>query len=96
MRLTKDEIDIIKNGFLDFFENGKIYLFGSRVDDTKLGGDIDLYLVPAKKFDDEKKRKRDFSIALDMQLGEQKIDIVVARDAKRSIEQVALRDGIEL
>jgi len=30
------------------FEEGNIYLFGSRADDTKKGGDIDLYLCPAK------------------------------------------------
>jgi len=27
------------------FKDGKIFLFGSRVDDTQRGGDIDLYIV---------------------------------------------------
>ena len=43
MRLTKKEIKVIKTYFNQFF-NGEIYLFGSRIDDTKRGGDIDLYL----------------------------------------------------
>ena len=43
MRLTNSEINSIKRVFLDLFHTGKVYLFGSRVDDTKRGGDIDLY-----------------------------------------------------
>ena len=44
MRLSKRYIEVIKKYFKEFFENGEIYLFGSRVDDSKKGGDIDLYL----------------------------------------------------
>ena len=45
MRLSKKYIETIKKYFKEFFQNGEIYLFGSRVDDSKKGGDIDLYLV---------------------------------------------------
>ena len=38
MRLSKDEIDGIKRAFEEVFKEGKIYLFGSRVDDNKRGG----------------------------------------------------------
>ena len=96
MRLTEYEVKIIKQTFKDIFIDGKIYLFGSRVDDTKKGGDIDLYLVPCKKFSDETQRKIKFSIQLDRYLGEQKIDIVLAKDKNRDIEQEALRTGIDL
>ena len=41
MRLSKRYIEVIKKYFKEFFENGEIYLFGSRVDDSKKGGDID-------------------------------------------------------
>jgi len=96
MRLTNHEIHSIKKAFLESFEEGQIYLFGSRVDDTKRGGDIDLYLCPSKKFDDERVRRRDFLIRLDEYIGEQKIDAIMAKDATRLIEKVAMRDGIEL
>ena len=96
MRLSNFEQDMIKKAFLEVFKRGKVYLFGSRVDDTKRGGDIDLYLVPNIKFDDERIKKRTFSIKLDEYIGEQKIDIVIAKDKSRLIEQVALRDGILL
>jgi hypothetical protein len=35
MRLNDFEQDMIKKAFLEVFESGNIYLFGSRVDDTK-------------------------------------------------------------
>jgi len=96
MRLTSFEQKEIKKAFLEIFEDGKIYLFGSRVDDTQRGGDIDLYLCPEKEFKDMRKKKIDFLVKLNLAIGEQKIDVVMARDKNRTIEQVALRDGVEL
>jgi len=47
MRLTLFEITAIQNNAQNIFgDTVKVYLFGSRVDDDKKGGDIDLYLVP--------------------------------------------------
>ena len=96
MRLTKTEITMIKKAFHETFEDGKIYLFGSRVDDSVRGGDIDLYLVPKVKFDNEQQRKIKFLIKLDEYIGEQKIDVVIAKDKNRLIEQEALKYGVEL
>lgn len=58
MRLTDHERDAIKKAFMETFEEGKIYLFGSRVDDSKRGGDIDLYLCQSNKHDNERVLKR--------------------------------------
>lgn len=44
MRLEPYEIKVIQDSFINNFHSVKIYLFGSRVDDTKKGGDIDLYI----------------------------------------------------
>jgi predicted nucleotidyltransferase len=44
MRLTNQEIKSIKESFHQVFDCGKIYLFGSRVDDSLKGGDIDLFI----------------------------------------------------
>ncbi len=96
MRLTDNEKELIKKAFYETFQDGKIYLFGSRVDDTKRGGDIDLYLCPSQRYENERERKRKFQILLDEYLGEQKIDVVIAKDTNRLIEQVAMRDGVEL
>ena len=95
MRLKQHYIHIIKKYFIQIFVDGEIYLFGSRIDDTKKGGDIDLYLVvqnPINLF--EKKIK--FLARLKRELGEQKIDIVFNIDKNRLIEQEAIKWGIKL
>jgi predicted nucleotidyltransferase len=96
MRLNSFEQKMIQKAFLEVFENGKIYLFGSRVDDTQRGGDIDLYLIPKKKVNNERERKIKFLIKLDEYIGEQKIDVVIAQDKNRLIEKEALKYGVEL
>jgi len=96
MRLTKHEIESIKKAFKETFGEGRVYLFGSRVDDTQRGGDIDLYLVPGKKYDNILERKIAFLAKLDEYIGEQKIDVIIAKDPNRYIEQEALRNGVKL
>jgi uncharacterized protein len=44
MRLDKCERKALKYCLTDF--EGDVYLFGSRLDDTKRGGDIDILLLP--------------------------------------------------
>ncbi|MGE4456765.1 MAG: nucleotidyltransferase domain-containing protein [Arcobacteraceae bacterium] len=98
MRLTQSEIEAIRCTYLDVFQNGSVYLFGSRVDDNQKGGDIDLYVVPENKLSSSQllEKKIDFLVQLKNRIGEQKIDVVIARDQNRLIEQEALRKGIKL
>jgi len=65
MRLTNFEATTIKKVFTEIFGEGKIYLFGSRIDDSKRGGDIDLYLCPKNEFEDIREKKIEFLIRLD-------------------------------
>lgn len=45
MRLTNAQIDTIrKAASQNFGEDALIWLFGSRLDDSKRGGDVDLYI----------------------------------------------------
>ncbi|WP_368031191.1 nucleotidyltransferase domain-containing protein [Arcobacter sp. s6] len=95
MRLSNKYIEVIKKYFNEFFKDGEIYLFGSRVDDNKKGGDIDLYIV----LDEHKnlfEKKIKFLSRVKKELGEQKIDIVFNTDNNRLIEKEALRWGIKL
>ena len=98
MRLTKDELRLIKKAFYKTFKDGKLYLFGSRVDDEKKGGDIDLFIKLDTKLSikEEINLKRKFRLALHDVIGEQKIDIIISKDKKRSIEQEAIKNGVEL
>ena len=96
MRLSDFEIKSIKEvAKKKFGENVKITLFGSRVDDTKRGGDIDLYIETSKK-ENIYKRKIKFLVDLELKIGEQKIDVIISKDKSRLIEQEAIKNGIEL
>ena len=97
MRLTEYERKMILKAFKEVFGNGgDIYLFGSRVDDSQKGGDIDLYIVPSKKIENEYDKKIAFLIKLDEYIGEQKIDVIIAKDKSRIIEKEALKNGVKL
>ena len=96
MRLTQREIVQIKNNVFEVFgEKSRVFLFGSRVDDTKKGGDIDLY-IEAERIENEIEQEIRLWSKLQLVLGEQKIDVVLAKDSKRLIEQEAKRTGILL
>lgn len=74
MRLSQEQIEVLKNRLKTLSLNAKLYLFGSRVDDTKKGGDIDLLVVS-----DEitKKDLRLLRVEFFKYFGEQKLDIVL-------------------
>jgi len=44
MRLSNEHINIIKNTLSQSMNDFTVFLFGSRVDDSKRGGDIDLFV----------------------------------------------------
>ena len=95
MRLNDLERNSIKKAFKDVFKNGEIYLFGSRVDDNKRGGDIDIYIIPQIK-ENLREKKSLFLSKLYEYIGEQKIDIIIAKDKNRLIEQEAIKNGVRL
>lgn len=97
MRLKNEDIAQIKSVTKTFFgKDAKVYLFGSRVNDKKRGGDIDLYIETGiKKNIVEKKIKMQGK--LQEILGERKIDIVVNNfRSDKFIYQVAKQEGIAL
>jgi predicted nucleotidyltransferase len=74
MRLSKKEIKILKTILYKLNSDAKLYLFGSRVDDSKRGGDIDLLIV-SDNF--TKKLLRRFRVEFFKCFGEQKLDVIV-------------------
>ncbi len=93
MRLTTEEISHIKSTIREFDPEARIYLFGSRVDDTKKGGDIDLLIFSETLTERDKRRIR---LRLYDKLGEQKIDILIARDLSKPFVRLAYAEGVEL
>ena len=93
MRLKEEEISAIKQVIHQFDPDAPIYLFGSRVDDARRGGDIDL-LVLSEKISLEDKIK--LKVMLYEQLGEQKIDIVLPSKSNEAFVNLAKKEGILL
>lgn len=76
MRLSKRVIDILLENILKSFGNVDIYLFGSRTDDTKKGGDIDLAIdVELSKEEFRKKKSLFLSLLARIDFA-YKIDVV--------------------
>lgn len=101
IRLSSHDINAIKKCFTKcFLENDSIWIFGSRADLNKKGGDIDLYIET--NFNESKKvfeSKTRFSIELQDLIGEQKIDIVVnmlKSEFTLPIYKVAKEEGIKI
>ncbi|NPA12064.1 MAG: nucleotidyltransferase domain-containing protein, partial [Epsilonproteobacteria bacterium] len=49
VRLRKKEIETIKKLIFEYLGECEIYIFGSRTDLSKKGGDIDIYVIPKKQ-----------------------------------------------
>jgi len=95
MRLNKNEVQAIAVSFHEVFLQGRVSLFGSRNDDAKKGGDIDLFLEVPDKTDLFNKKIR-FLAQLKRTIGDRKIDVVFDSDPARLIEQEARRWAIPL
>ena len=95
MRLSNFEKEAIIKTAKKHFKDFELYLFGSRIDDTKKGGDIDLYFKLSQKPDIMAKIK--FLVELKNIIGEQKIDVVIYYPSKqiREIDIIAQK-GIRL
>jgi len=74
MRLTQKEVKLLKEKLTSLSKDAKLYLFGSRVDDAKRGGDIDLLVVSSVL---SKKDLRHLRLAFFKVFGEQKLDILL-------------------
>lgn len=99
MRLTKLQTQTIRKLFeTHFLKEDQIWLFGSRTDDTKKGGDIDFY-VETNHTDlaIATQKKNSFLSNLKKAIGEQKIDIIInvlSQNQTSSIYKEAKNRGI--
>lgn len=105
MRLTEAEIAIIKEAIYKRFRSvGRIILFGSRVDDGKRGGDIDIMVESDETIEAGVLHKLEALSDIHIRLGERKIDFVLAQSAgsmedlrdERDIVKTARETGVTL
>lgn len=96
MRLTEEEQSVIKRIVAEIFgEDAALWLFGSRVDDAKRGGDVDLYVIPGER--DDLFMKRVICLGKLEAALPYPVDLVVAEhDASRPIDRIALKTGVML
>ena len=93
MRLSTSTVATIKQTITQWDPGVVIYLFGSRTDDMKKGGDIDLLVISQRI---TIRKLIDIKLALYDSLGEQKIDVILARETKKPFVQLVLEKGIAL
>ena len=89
MRLTEKEIKIIKDIILDIFGESEIRIFGSRLNENKKGGDIDIFVIPKNRENLFKKRIK--AAARLENLLFKPVDVLVHYDFDREIEKEALK-----
>lgn len=82
MRLSTQQVKTIKALVSEIFgSDAHVHLFGSRLDDSKKGGDIDLLIQSNTVIDQKLLKASRLAARLQLSLGEQKFDIVV-KDAQ--------------
>jgi predicted nucleotidyltransferase len=80
MRLEPEQIKAIKQTVGEIVgKDSEVYLFGSRIDDTQRGGDIDLLVEGREPMDPDTRLNQRIALKsrLYRLLGEQKIDLVI-------------------
>jgi predicted nucleotidyltransferase len=93
MRLTASEQAAIREETGRCAPGATAYLFGSRTDDRRRGGDIDLLVFPCRMSLENRLR---FRIALADRLGDQKIDLIVSADESDPLVRIARESGVRL
>jgi len=86
LRIDEKTLKAIK----EVFENKKVYLFGSRLDDNLKGGDIDLFVDEELSLKDLRKLK----VKLLNKIGLQKIDLISKSQANEILKDEIAKKGI--
>jgi predicted nucleotidyltransferase len=95
MRLKEEIAEFIRQYIKDNFPGARVYLFGSRADDNKKGGDIDVLILSSEKlsFSDLSKMRINFYKSF----GEQKIDLInYSFTDENPFKKIALNQAVEL
>ena len=94
VRLKDWEIKAIKKAIKKFDENAKIYIYGSRTNLNKKGGDIDILVISNKiSLQDQLKIKAKLIVLL----GDRKIDLLVAKSKdETNFVNLAYNQAVEI
>lgn len=93
MRLTQKEKDNLLKSIHYWDNDAQVYLFGSRTNDNKKGGDIDL-AVRSNKIG--LKEKIDIKLKFFEEFGEQKIDLITLGETSQPFWNVIKEEALLL
>jgi|LakMenEpi03Aug12_release.lakeMendotaPanAssembly.Ray.scaffolds.fasta_scaffold205176_2 predicted nucleotidyltransferase len=99
MRLTTQQKTIIKRVALELCSaDASVFLFGSRLDDNKKGGDIDLLIQVEHEVTNPALLAAQIQAKVMRQIGEQKIDVLLMAPnlTRLPIHDIALNQGVLL
>jgi predicted nucleotidyltransferase len=95
MRIAKKQLAFLKQEVKKYAPEAKLYLFGSRLNDKKRGGDIDIMILTKEAFPLE--QKWEVKIKFYEKFGDQKIDVVTFTfDDQDNFKKLVLLEGIEI
>jgi predicted nucleotidyltransferase len=89
MRISTLEIDNLLGSIKQIDQNASVYLFGSRTDNQKKGGDIDIAILSKLV---SLKEKIEIKYNFYQAFGEQKLDLLIVSDENMPFWQV-IKDG---
>jgi len=100
VRLKPFEIEAIITAFdKTFLPTDHLWIFGSRADMSKRGGDIDLYVETTLNSEDAVKSRIKLAVLICDEIGDQRIDVVLNllnSDTQLPIYAKARREGVQL
>lgn len=94
MRLTPHELQAVRSTLYSADPAGRVWLFGSRADDARRGGDIDIYLEASRVIDLKAALELEYQL---MSLCGSKVDLLIRNpgQVEQPIHDIA-RKGVPL
>ncbi len=95
MRIKEEEAALFKHKIHSIDPQAKVYIFGSRADDARRGGDIDLLIISTKKL--TLAERTEIKYGFIEKFGEQKIDLVnFTFNEPDTFKELIMGDAVEL
>jgi uncharacterized protein len=99
MRLSNQARQIVRDTAREIFgDNAKVIVFGSRVDDERCGGDLDILVQTDEPVRERRRKTLQLTARLQMRLGDQPIDVLLLdpETILQPIHEEAMRTGVRL
>lgn len=95
MRLSNTELQALRAIIGELDPAGRIYLYGSRADDKRRGGDIDIYLQASRPIELKARLLTQYRL---QQACDTRVDLLVKNPAQPElpIHQIAIERGVLL